>query len=117
VPAQAPVVDAVGEKLFKVPQPAPDRGAPYPAKALKPLKGDVRILPLPKGADQQHHRRKVDPALPEPHRWRQYPAPATSGTAAQAEADLKSLAKIRGPTPRLSLVVGAVQRAPAIGHP
>jgi hypothetical protein len=117
VAGQAPVVDAMGEKLFKVPQPAPDRGAPYPAKALEPLYGSVRILSLPKSADQQHHRRPVDPALPKPQRWRQYPAPATRRTAAQAEADLISLAKIRGPTARLSLVVGTVQRPPAIGQP
>lgn len=117
VAAQAPVVGAVGEKLFKVMQPALDGSAPYTAKALEPLKGDVRILSLPKSTDQQHHRRPVDPALPEPQRWRQYPSAATRCAAAQAEANLKSLAKIRGPTPRLSLVVGAMQRTPAIGQP
>ena len=117
VPGQTPVVDREGEKLKKVSLPTLDGAAPYPAKALEPLQGNVRILSLPKGADQQHHRRPVDPALPEPQRWRQYPAPATKGTAAQAEVDLISLAKIRGPTPRLSLVVGAMQRTPAIGQP
>jgi hypothetical protein len=65
-------------------------------------------LPLPKGADQQHHRSPVDPALPEANRWRQCPAPASIPAATQTEANLISLAKIRGPTPRLTLVVGAV---------
>jgi hypothetical protein len=74
-------------------------------------------LSLPKGACQQHHRRPVDPALPKPNRWRQYPAPASSRTAAQTEANLISLAKIRGATARLSHVVGAIKRTPAIGQP
>jgi hypothetical protein len=82
VSGQTPIVDRVREKLKKVPLPTLNCGAPYPAKSLEPLKRNVRILSLPKGADQQHHRRPVDPATPKPHRWRQYPVPASICTAA-----------------------------------
>ena len=117
VSGQTPIVDRVREKLKKISLPTLDCGAPYPAKPLESLKCNVRILSLPKGADQQHHRRPVDPAAPKTNRWRQHPAPTARRTAAQAETNLISLANIRGPTPRLSLVVGTVQRPPAKGHP
>ena len=73
-------------------------------------------MPLAKGGDQQHHWRPIDAAVPKTHRRRQHAATAARPSAAQAEADFESLFKIGGTTSWLSLVVSAVQRAPAVGQ-
>ena len=80
------------------------------------FQGNSGISPLTKGTDQQQHRRPVNPAAPKTHRWRQHTAPTTGTAAAQAKANFKSFFKIRGPTPRLSQVVGTMQRTPAKGQ-
>ena len=107
---------AVWEKVSKVAQPPVNGCPPGAAKPLEPLHRRVRMPPLAQGADQHHYRCPVYPALPETHRWRQYPTPATVTAAAQAEANLERLIQIRGTPSRFARIVGMVQRSPAIGQ-
>ena len=104
---QTPVADALGKDITEVLLPTVDGGSPHAAQGLESLKGKDWV-PLAQSTNQQQHRRPVDPSAPEPNRRRQDATTATRPAAAQAEANLKGLLQIRGPTSRLSRVVGAV---------
>ena len=113
---QTPISKALGKKCSEVVLPTVDGGTPYPAKALELLQGMVWIASLAKGGDDEQDRRPVNPAVPKSNRWRENTAPATFSAAAQAITVLKDLIKIRRAAPRLSRIVGIMQRSPAIGQ-
>lgn len=112
---QPSVPNALGKDISEVLLPAIDGRSPYAAKGLESFKSKDRIS-LAQSADQQQHGSPVYPPAPEPNRWWQDPTTAPRPTAAQAEAYLKSLLQFRGPTSRLSQVVGPMQWPPAEGQ-
>lgn len=116
VSGQTPVFDALGKHFLEIMLPAVDGGTPRPEKAFELLQSTVRMSSLSKGGGDKKHRRPVYPALPEPNRWRKDTAAATITTAAQAIANFKYLIQIRRTAPRLSRIVGVVQRPPTKGQ-
>ena len=113
---QTPVFDALGKQLLKIMFPAVDGGAPYTEKAFELFQGAVRIAALSEGSDDKQHRGPIYPALPKPDGWRKDTAPAAFTTAAQAITNSKYLIQIRRTAPRLSRIIGIVQRPSAVGQ-
>jgi len=116
VSGQPPIGNALEKKFSKILFPTIDGGTPWTQKALELLQGMVRISSLAKGGGDKKHRRPVYPALPKTNRWRKNTAPATFTAATQAITNRICLIQIRRAAPRLSQIVGIMQRPPAIGQ-
>lgn len=116
VSGQTQIGKALGKEFSKIMFPTVDGGTPCTAKAFELLQGMVRISSLAKGGGDKQYWCPIHPAPPEPNRWRQDTATATFTTAAQAIPNVKYLIQIRRAAPRLSQIVGIMQRPPAKGQ-
>ena len=110
------VLVGLRKQFTKIIFPLVDGGAPYPTKALELFQGTVGIFTLAKGRNDKQHRCPIYSSSPKPNRWWKDTAPTTFTTTTQAVANLKSFIKVRGAASRFSLVVGIVQRSPAVGQ-
>jgi hypothetical protein len=60
-------------------------GRPVNTKQPRKLVDPARRWTLPHGADQDHHRTKVDLSAEKTYRWRRHPLSATVAIGAEAE--------------------------------
>jgi hypothetical protein len=117
---QAPGESSKAQTMRKLlPEVADPAGKGWPRETKEGLQAADRIAPvsaLTQGRDHQKHRGPVNPPAPEEHRGRKHSAPAPGPAAAKTEANRVSLGKIRGASPRLTLIAGVMQRPPTKGH-
>ncbi len=88
-------------------------GRPVSTKKGRKLADSARRRTLPHGADQDHHRTKVDLSAEKTDRWRRHPLPAAVAIAAEAEPAAILLRQMIRRAPRRARVVGAVEATTA----